>query len=150
MVEIRKIPVENILNDSNFDYICSKYADESKIKFMPNIKPDHDYYVELEEKGMLKSIGVYSDDSLVGIATFLVFPIPHYSAIGATIESLFILKEHRHHGTGIKLNEFIYNYAKESGAVSIFMSAPIDGSLNRVAESFGFTKTNITYTREIS
>lgn len=150
MYEIRRVTVEEFLSNDNLDYIFGMYAKESKGVLVPQVKPDFNLYLSLENVGMLDVIAAYKGTVLVGFMVLITNTLPHYSEKATTVESQFVLKENRKYGTGKKLLDYAVQVAKDNGATVMFMSAPIGGVLNRVAESFGFTSTNIVYTRKIN
>lgn len=93
-------------------------------------------------------IGAYLDDILVGFCHVLVSLNPHYSALLAVTESLFVAAAHRGTGAGLALLREAENVARERGAAGMLVSAPTGGTLAAVLEhSKGFRETNRAFFR---
>jgi ribosomal protein S18 acetylase RimI-like enzyme len=138
--------VDKIFENS---HLFDNYYNEGKVSLVPDMNPSKDTYLQLESTGMFRSIGVFDGDKMVGFSMFYTSIMPHYSKLATTIESIYIEKEYRKYGTGKKLVDKITEISKESGAVNMFMSAPINSSLDLVASSFGFTATNTIYIKSL-
>ncbi len=130
-------------------HLFESYYNEGKVATVPDMNPSKDTYLQLEATGMLRSIGVFDGDKMVGFSVFYIAIMPHYSKLATTIESIYIDREYRKYGTGRKLVDKITEISKEAGSVNMFMSAPIDSSLDRVASSFGFVASNTIYIKSI-
>ena len=85
-----------------------------------------------------------------GFITSVTYRLPKYSTLGTTTEYFFVLKEYRTGGTGLKLLKRIEEKAKQRNATSFFLSAPLNGSLDRIAErALGLTKSHAIYSKEL-
>lgn len=136
----------DIINEKE---LLEQYAQESKSSLVPSHEPSVELYDILEKKDILKCFGVYDNKQMVGFVTVTLSPMPHYSEMCATIESLFVSKEHRKFGTAKRLLSIVEQEAKDNECVAMFMSAPIGSRLELATKGLGFTPTHITYTKKI-
>ena len=148
-MEIRKIKIEEILYSPDGREMFLNYALDSKNSLTPDVNLDNDMYVKFEEVGALDCVGAYDGDKLVGFITGITSIIPHYSKPATTIESFYVVKQYRKGGTGKKLLEELTEFAKQRGSTNIFMTALIGSDLEKVAPYYGFTPTNIAYTKKL-
>ena len=142
----KQVSAVDIINEKE---LLNEYSISSKSSLMPTHIPDKDMYIELEKKGLLKSFAVYNENKMIGFITCIMTVMPHYSEMCATIESLFVSKEHRKFGTAKRLLGIAEQEAKDNECVAMFMSAPIGGRLELATKGLGFTPTHITYTKKI-
>jgi GNAT superfamily N-acetyltransferase len=130
-------------------HLFEAYANESKGSLVPEVNEDKKRYLELEDQCKLFSVGAFEGTEMVGFLVFFLHPMLHYNKIAATMESAFVLKEYRKFGTGAMLFKEAEQIATKLGAVNFFISAPKGGSLSKVACSFGYKETNITFTKSL-
>jgi len=145
-MDIRIVKAMDILIEET---LLLEYEKESKGKLTPDVNKDIEKYIQLEKLGLLDVAGAYVDGSLIGFISAYTYNMPHYTAKATSIESYFVLKEHRKFGTGKKLLDKLIEVIKCRGATMLFMSAGVDGRLNKVAKSFGFEATNVIYSKKI-
>jgi GNAT superfamily N-acetyltransferase len=135
-MEIKPCTIAEIFESGLFD----EYADESAI--LPAIDPQQSMYETMAKSGLLVSFGAF-DGCMVGFLVMLTTKIPHYNKIIATTESFFVSKNHRSHGTGLKLLRLAEQYAENVGAVGILVSAPAGGRLAEVLRGgLGYRPSN--------
>ena len=148
---ILQIPVENILDDKDSQYLFDKYAEEAKHEdVQTNNTPDKAKYMSLQEMGMLDCVGVYYDKNLVGFIVALTMNMTHYNELHTTIESQFLLKEHRHNGVGIKMFRKLEHIVQAKGSRHLFMSAPIGSRLEKIATKlYGFKPTSTLFLKTL-
>ena len=87
---------------------------------------------------------------LVGFVTVLVSVFPHVGVLMASTESLFVAKEYRKTGAGLKLIRSAESCAKEGGAPCLFISSPFGGNLAEVLPQVGYTETNRVFFRNLA
>ncbi len=145
-MEIRPITVDELKSDTVCSRMLAEYAVESSIDGMPEYRPDWTAYESLEKASMLHVVGTYYGDKLAGFATILVVVNPHYSATIAVVESLFVLKHYRSKGAGIAIINYIEQYAKQCGAVGVFINSPYMGRLDKyLTGKKSYKPTNKTF-----
>ena len=147
---IHRISMEQLFGDEDAWELFREYANESSIREMPPFNPDVDLYIKLEQSGVLRCLGSFVDNVLVGFGILLVTQNPHYSVRIATVESVFVTKAHRDTGAGLKLIYALKRQAKEQGAVALFASAPTHSQLDRVLSTMGWAHTNQVYCRSLN
>lgn len=142
MSDIRRVKFADLADNPIFLGMTREYESESSIDGMGPCNWNRAQYELLEANGALFTLGAYQDDELIGFAIFLVTVIPHYGAPAATTESVYIEPANRKGRTGIKLIQEMEAWAKELGAVGIFLSSPVGGRLAGLAPWLGYRHTN--------
>lgn len=124
-----------ILTSSNMANLYKLYAEESMSDVVPSPSPDFNHYNELYDTGVMSIFCAYSNESVVGFAISITVKMLHYTALSTTVESIFVKKEFRN-GTSIgsKLISMIKDDAKQRGASSIFMSAPVGSNADKLCK----------------
>lgn len=143
------VPVVKVLEATNANYLFTSYANESKTDLTPEICVNKAIYYNLENAGILDTVGVYKNDELVGFAMFTTSVSPHYNNLGTQIMSIFILKEHRKYGAGKKLFEKIEEIAIARGSTIIVVSSPIGGRLGKFVPMIGYKESNVLYGKSL-
>ncbi|HVW77449.1 MAG TPA: GNAT family N-acetyltransferase [Alloacidobacterium sp.] len=146
---IEQVSVIDIFQSSEAPELFAEYAAECSIPLIGEIHPQPAIYEAMENTGMLKCFGVFSDEKLVGFATVFTTILPHYDKKTATLESLFVKAKKRSGGLGQKLIEHIEQSAKEAGCVAILYSAPAGGKLERLLSRKKYVCTNTVYCRSL-
>lgn len=139
-VLIRKVTVAQIANDPDFNKLARLYAEECRPDGMPEMKLDFDTYQRLEDVGMLRVYGacLAFRKKLVGFVVVLTPPSLHYSTRIATVDSIYVLPEHRKFGTGQRLLGIAETAAMLTGCTGIFVNAPTGGRLSRAMAAVGY------------
>lgn len=148
-VVVRPCTILDIENAPNYAVLFQEYASELVVEGAPPFSVKWDVYHTLEDSGALQAIGAYLDNILVGFVTVLVSVFPHVGVLMAITESLFVSKEHRKSGAGLKLIRFAEKTASESGAPCLFISAPFGGDLAEVLPHIGYVETNRLFFRKM-
>lgn len=149
-VHVKEVTVEEFKNSEGMSAMISAYSKESTTNLIDDrTGPDWDLYQSLEDKGIFSLIAVYHHDTIVGFMALLTTTMPHYSELSTTVESQYVSPEYRPYGTGQLLMDHATRVAKDKGSVIMFMSAPVDSRLSKVAHRFGFKATNTTYSKKI-
>jgi hypothetical protein len=96
MSNVRRAAFATLADNPEFDAITELYALESKIEGMPPCDWKRETYQHMEDIGLMKTM-IASDDNgqVIGFMLMLVTVLPHYNAICATTESIFVLPDHR-------------------------------------------------------
>lgn len=151
MITICRTTFDDACCNPEFQKLVDEYAEESSISGMPEKKVDETAYRSMEQIGMFYAYAAYDDEKLVGFISFLVTPIPHYSAKIGSTESFFVSSEYRKTGLGLKLLRKAEQLAEEVGAVGFFVSAPYGGRLAEVMPRVsGYRETNRVFFRSLS
>lgn len=107
--------------------LIKEYAAECATSSIGRPNPQPETYEQLENSGLLRCFGLYRDAKLIGFASILLSPLPHYGVKVGIAESLFVTSSERGLGSG-KLLRNIEAYARASECVSILCSAPVGGA----------------------
>lgn len=114
--------------------LLAEYTSECSNPAVGEINPQWDTYAALEQAGVLTAYAVYADGAMVGFSAVLHHVLPHYGALVAIVESLFVRKAYRKKGAGIKLMRAIESAARLKGYKSIVYTAPAGGQLEALLE----------------
>jgi GNAT superfamily N-acetyltransferase len=147
---IRPVTSREILSAPNSVALMLEYAAECSIPEIGQICPQGDMYEQMEGTGRFQCFGVFEGDLLTGFASVLVYVVPHYGKKLATLESLFIAREHRRGRLGSELMHTIEDYARKSGCVAIQYVAPAGGQLERLLHLLqDYRHSNTVFTRSL-
>lgn len=147
-VIVKQCTVAEIESASNFPALINEYS-EYAIEGMPEPLVKMETYRVLERAGLQFVFGAFLGNTLVGFMSVLVSCIPHYGIIGTYSESLFVAKEHRKTGAGLKLIHAAESMAKNAGAPGLIISAPTHGILAEVLPEIGYTDTHHLFFRRL-
>lgn len=128
-MEIRPIHFAEILAA---DRLLSEYAAECSIPEIGQICPQPEMYAAMERMGIVRVSGVFAGRSLVGFSSVIHSVLPHYGRKTATLESMFIEKESRRGGAGLKLMEAIEQDGTQNACGSALYSAPAGSQLEKM------------------
>lgn len=150
VVVVRKCTVAEIEDNINFSALAREYSDECAIAGLPHPDEKIAAYRSIEKSGAFHIYGAFLANRLVGFVAVLTPIIPHYGVAIAVTESLFVAKDHRKRGAGIKLLRAAENHAREAGSPGILVSAPSGGQLMKVLPHLGYRETNRAFFREMT
>lgn len=142
MLEIRSTTVAELEAALYFDTLLNEYANESAIHGLPHPKAKMELYKLMETSGMLKTIGAWVDNRIVGFITVLTCILPHYSDYVSVTESFFVSKIERCTGAGMQLLRRAEALARELNSKGLLVSAPTGGTLAEVLELTDYRETN--------
>ena len=146
---IKKCSISELEAAPNFSELLAEYAKELVVDGAPKFNAKMEMYHNLEKVGALQLISAYVNDILIGFVTVLTSIFPHCGVLMATTESLFVLKQHRKTGAGLKLIRAAEDHAKERGSPCLFISAPFGGILADVLPHVGYRETNRVFFRSL-
>lgn len=150
MTTIRKLSFDEVAAYPEFEALAQDYADESRIEEMPAHCLNRDMYRAMEQAGIYNILGAFNGDKLIGLVALLVTSVPHYSTKIASTESFFVDADHRKGGVGLKLLKAAEVFAKEQGAVNLFVNAPMGGRLVQVMPRIGYRECQRIFCRRLS
>lgn len=130
----------------NHPELLEEYADECANANIGKPDPDWKLYEAMEQSGLMICLGVYDSADLIGFATILMHIVPHYSVKVGACESLFVSRKSRSYGGWKMLKDRVKAESTAAGCRSVIISAPLDGSLDKVMQAEGETCTNRVYT----
>lgn len=117
---IEQLTVDEIYARAGFTEMAYEYGRISDPLFpKPTIRKED--YLPLEKAGLLAVYGATRGGKLVGIATCVKGKIPHYGVSIAIVESLYLMREHRASGLGLRLLEACEDQARIWALPHIFI-----------------------------
>lgn len=139
---IRECTIAELEAASNIKELLEEYGNESSIKGLPHPYAKAEVYKTLERLGTIYVVGAWYNEVLIGFVIVFAPIMPHYSARVAVGESLFVAKEYRKTGAGLKLIAKAEEYAKRVKSCGLLLSAPLGGILAGVLPHIGYDETN--------
>jgi len=97
--------------------------------------PDWDAYLKLEKSDVLRPIGIFDGERLIGFSTYLLYQLPHFAGkCLASCESLWLDLDYRKQGAGMILIKALFEFSKEDGAYGIYLGAKVGSRAAKVYE----------------
>jgi GNAT superfamily N-acetyltransferase len=150
MLQIMDTTFDTVSGQPTFDALLSEYADECRLKDLPEPACQRDVYRAMEKAGIMCTMAAFNDKALIGFSTILISVLPHYGVLMATTESLFVHPDHRSSGAGLQLIHRAENLAIDRGAAGLLVTAPVGGTLSKVLPRLGYTDTNTVFFRRLT
>lgn len=148
-IMVRRTTISEIESNENFSALFMEYADECAIHGLPAPTEKMAAYHLIEKSGIFQAYGAFLGDILIGFMAVLTPVVPHYG-VGITVtESLFVGKEYRKMGAGLKLLKKAHNHASAAKSPGLFISAPTGGTLEKILPRLGFRETNKAFFKDI-
>lgn len=129
LVSVRRCTVADI--EAAVDVVAA-YERECAMPELGAYRPDWQRYRAMEAAGFLLPIGTFDNGTLVGLLFLLVAPNPHLGALGASVDSFFVVGGYRCSGAGMAMLAMAESVAFEQGARALFVSARVDSTLAKV------------------
>jgi len=147
---IRTCTVAELEKAGALPELLAAYGDESRIPEFGEVNACFETYQSMEASGALHIIGAFAP-GLVGLASLLVYGLPHYAGRRiCAMESFFVAPHARKNGVGIKLLRTAEIRAHELGATALMVSAPVGGRLAMVLPRSGYRETNQVFLKVLA
>lgn len=133
-MEIRRITCREAWENPAWPEVEKGYAKEV---VYPDLPPDPDYetYLQLEKSGVLRSIGVFDGDKIVGFANYTLYRLPHFAGRNlAACESIWVDERYRRRGCGLRLCRAMFKFAKEDGVYGMYLGSKIGTNAAKLFE----------------
>lgn len=119
---------------------------KNKIPF----KPDYDKYKQLDDTGVLHIATARSNGVLIGYCISFIVPHIHYSEnLFASMDVLYLDKEHRGKMTGIRLIAFAENDLRKKDVSVFTFHIKTNHDIGPIMERLGFNKIEYIYSKYI-
>lgn len=137
-LSFRRITCQEAWDSPQWPHIQAAY---SAAVTYPDLQADPDFeaYRALEAAGVLRCVGAFDGEKLVGFANYILYGLPHFKGKRlASSESLWLDDAYRGRGLGRQLIESMGAFAREDGAYGMYLGAKIgtpgEKALARFAE----------------
>lgn len=149
-VIIRPCTVAEVEQAGALQELLAAYGAESSVAEAGPVEANFDMYRQMEASGALHIVGAFGPE-LVGLASLLVYGLPHYAGRRVcAMESFFVAPGARRGGTGLKLLRAAEAQARELGAAALMVSAPVGGRLASVLPRTGYRETSRVFVRGLA
>jgi GNAT superfamily N-acetyltransferase len=146
ILTIKPIKYTQILDSPNAQTLLAEYSAECSIPEIGAPNPQRELYARMEASDLMHSFGVFAENEMIGFATVLIFPLPHYGKQIANVESLFVAKAHRGGGSGRGLMQFIETFATAMNCAGVLYNARMGSNLERLLGSLPrYKRTNSVF-----
>jgi GNAT superfamily N-acetyltransferase len=150
LVEILPVSYAEILSAPNWPVLLAAYGAECSIPEIGEIAPQAAMYAQMEASGIFQAFAAYEREELIGFASDLVFPLPHYGQTIANAESIFLSPAHRNSHAGNGLMNALEDYAKEKNCQVISYSARTGSQFERLLSLLKpYQRTNSVFMRSL-
>ena len=144
-MEVKQVTLSELIETPGFLDLVQMYEQESRHPSLPPCNPDWQQYTNLENLNAGHFFTATHKGELVGFAVLVISPVPHYSALFGVLESLYVHKDKRSTGAGLKLIRAAEKAAKAKKCLAMGISAPVNGVLAAVLNSTKYTLSNLMY-----
>lgn len=118
------ISFDKLFKEGGKDLIKLHWEELALNKDKVPLAVDYDKYNQLQKVGVIKTIGAYKENKLVGYSVLIVQPSLHYSTtIFAQVDVIYVHPDERNSNVGAKLLIATEKVAKEFGASVILHHA---------------------------
>lgn len=125
------VTYRQLLDDPNADKLLSEYAEECSLPELGEVNPQRDLYAAMEASGGLQCFGVYAT-RLVGFTSLLTWTVPHYGKTIVSTESIFLSRSFRGSNAGIRMLDFVVDYAREKKVRMLQITVPVGSRLGKL------------------
>ena len=125
MCKVTLVSMSELINDPMFDDLVEEYRIESSIEGMGHANWNKEIYAQLDKVGIMHLFAAHgSAGNLVGFMVVLLTVVPHYGALTATTESLFVGSRYRDGGAGLLLIKEADRFSKYRRGIGLLVIAP--------------------------
>jgi GNAT superfamily N-acetyltransferase len=149
MVEVRVEAFDRVY-DEMLPYLRAQHEEnETNVEGIP-LDPAVDTYRSLESQGLLSVITARDADDLVGYLVLLVFGDLHHKDYKiAQQDIMYVVPDKRGSEVAQKLLKFTEAFAKIKGATWLRITMKAQQRFDKLLESNGMSKDEITYAKRI-
>lgn len=147
-MEMRPMTVAEFFNRPEANDIIAEYTTESGNPDLGNAMPSQKQYEQMERSEILNVIGAFDEDSLVGFVTVVVTMYPHFGKLVGSVESIWLRKDKRAGGAGLRLLKAAFANAKERGAVGCYLGARFGSRQHKLYERL-FQPMNVLFWKKL-
>lgn len=146
----RRITCREAFSRPEWPALEKAYGEEILYEDLPPA-PDRRMYELLEAQGILRPVGLFEGEELIGFAAYITTVLPHFGGgrVLATCESIW-LREDRREGTGAGslLLKTLFSCAKDDGAYGMYLGAKIGTQADKIFDRIA-KPVNTLYWRKL-
>lgn len=146
-MDIQEVSFQELWDTPYFSGACKLYEEECRLLELPECSPQLDMYLAMEKAGVLNCYRAMDSETLAGFIIILTVLNPHHGKKVTCTESIYVLKEYRSSGAGLKLLRAAENKAKELGSMAFAVNAPEGSTLHEVLKKSKFRLSHVSYTK---
>ena len=148
-LSIRRATVAELFDSPAFPLLADAYRVEAgRNASLYGTPPDRGVYEQRQASGMFHVVGAFDGNDVVGFAGLFVTPVAHFTGkLIGTVETLYLSPTYRPGGGGAQLLRCVEDVAREHGATSLYLNAPIGGRLPRILERSTYTEVGRVFCR---
>lgn len=147
-MEMRPMTVAEFFERPEANDIIAEYTAESGNPDLGSAMPSQQQYEQMESSGILSVLGAFEGDSLVGFVSVVVTMYPHFGKLVGSVESIWLRKNKRAGGAGLRLLKAAFANAKERGAVGCYLGARFGSRQHKLYERL-FQPMNVLFWKKL-
>lgn len=144
-MEVRSCSFREAEASSGFCELVAEYARETSSTEIAEPKVQFERYHQLDEAGVLRFLGVFDREKLVGCAILTINETQHYDFPLVAVESIYLRKDYRRGRAGLKLMRLIKDTVVLVGAPGCTFMAPPSSALDSLCSLLGMVHTHNCY-----
>ncbi len=144
-ITIELWPLDRLVSHPEFQAWVDEYGEECRAEGVgaPGFYPEK--YAEVAKSGQLRILAALDGDRLAGAAALRVVEAAHYDAPLVSTDAIYLRRDWRKGGAGLRLLHAMRDLAKQEGAHGLVFMAPPGSSLDKLCERLGMVNTHKTY-----
>jgi hypothetical protein len=148
-IDVHRCGIAEIIENANLAELRREFAAEVATCVQPSEINRLYGYQTMERDGTVQAIGAFQDGMVIGFITVLTPGTPRLGTPVAAADGLFVGRQYRDTGAGLKLLKAAENYAAEIGSPVLLCGSLRDGPLSKILPRLGYVETNVVYSKEL-
>ncbi len=151
LIEIRPSNIGEMREMSERQELFEEHYQElATDKGLMRLSPNWKRYYALEEQDMVSVIAAWLGDEMVGYSVNLTFHHMHYADLKVMQNDvLFVTKDHRHTGAGLKLIEATEEMGRAMECGMVLFHSKLDTSLGLILEARGYQVQDVIQSKAL-
>jgi GNAT superfamily N-acetyltransferase len=135
MLQVKELSFEELRDADGLLETVEEYGATHADKEVGIPQPDFAAYERLASSGVLRFIGAFEDESVVGFAVLIVSPSRHYEEPAVSTDCIYLRKSARRSGLGLMLLSKMAEVTAREGAKGYAMVAQPGSTLDRLCRA---------------
>lgn len=132
-----------------YEHLFRAHSQEAEPDLAPFYAFDWDTYRVCEEGGHLIVLAAWHGADLIGYVFAGVVRSPHYDRVFCQHDALYVVREWRARGVGVRLIRALADEAQRRGCHRIIMAAKPGSALHRLLPRLGFGTEETIFKRDL-
>ena len=138
-MELKAWSFEELITHPDFSALLKEYAEETAIV---DINVNFEFYKKMEAAGILRTVVAVREDKLLGFILLSNTFLPNYSISVTVSNAIFVGKEYRKEGIGLKLIKEAELYSWATDTDGVFMGCPKNSQMSELLPRLDYIETS--------